>query len=150
MHSTVPIIAVFTKYDYFKDVSEINMEDKNPTEEDVEAEAERVFNEQYLRLVGEASKYVRLESELFLTIHIITLMCRPDMDQHGQRCDELIEATAQVLQDDAVAVMLLAVQQLNLERAISIAVERLEWLKINRNTTDTFLEQSGACENLKR
>jgi len=47
------------------------------------------------------------------------------MDQHGQRCDDLIEATADVLQDDAVAVMLVAVQQINLERAISVAVKRL-------------------------
>jgi len=48
------------------------------------------------------------------------------MNQHGQRCDVLIEATVDVLQDDAVAVMLLAVQQMNLERAISVAVKRLE------------------------
>jgi len=47
------------------------------------------------------------------------------MHKDGQRCDDLIEATADVLQDDAVAVMLLAVQQLNLERAISVAVKRL-------------------------
>jgi len=48
------------------------------------------------------------------------------MHKDGQRCDDLIEATADVLQDDAVAVMLLAVQQLNLERAISVAVKRLQ------------------------
>jgi len=67
VHSIVPIIAVFTKYDYFKDATEVNMEDNNLTEEDIEAETERVFNEQYLRLVEGASKDVRLESELLLT-----------------------------------------------------------------------------------
>ena len=60
------------------------------------------------------------------------------MHKDGQRCDDLIEATADVLQDDAVAVMLLAVQQLNLERAISVAVKRLGRFKIGRDTADVL------------
>ena len=74
--ATVPVIAVFTKYDYFKDATEINMEDENPTQEDIDTEVERVFEEQYLRLVKGATKHVRLESELllfepFLSLHYI-------------------------------------------------------------------------------
>lgn len=66
MHSTVPVIAVFTKYDDFKLTIGIDMEDKDPT--DVDAEVERVFKEQYLTLVEGAWKHVRLESESLITI----------------------------------------------------------------------------------
>jgi len=39
-------------------------QNKNPNQEDVDAEADMVFKEQYLRLVDGASTHVRLESRL--------------------------------------------------------------------------------------
>ena len=45
------------------------------------------------------------------------------MQKHGQRCAGLIEMTANALSDDAVALMLVAVQRDNLELSIKQAVE---------------------------
>ena len=111
MHATVPIIAVFTKYDYFKEMIETKIrkhQNKIPNQEDVDAEADMVFKEQYLRLVDGASTHVRLASRLLLAILDARSLCISDMDQHGQRCDQLIEATAHVLQNDAITAVLLA------------------------------------------
>ena len=72
MHSTVPIIAVFTKYDDFKLTIGIDMEDEDPM--DVDAEVERVFKEQYVALVEGASMHVRLESKLRLTTLVFPLI----------------------------------------------------------------------------
>jgi hypothetical protein len=44
------------------------------------------------------------------------------MDQHGQRCTDLIEMTANALSDEIVALMLLAVQKDNLEPNINQAI----------------------------
>lgn len=64
--STVPVIAVFTKYDQFRLDIEMNLEDRGCPEPATEApaEAERVFKEEYLRNLGEAPQFVRLESEV--------------------------------------------------------------------------------------
>ena len=40
------------------------------------------------------------------------------------RCDSLIEITAGALNDDVVALMLLAVQRSNLELSVKLAVKR--------------------------
>jgi len=72
VHSTVPIIAVFTKYDDFKLTIGIDMEDEDPM--DVDAEVERVFKEQYVTLVEGASMHVRLESKLRLIILVFPLI----------------------------------------------------------------------------
>jgi hypothetical protein len=47
-----------------------------------------------------------------------------EMQKHGQRCDGLIEMTADALSDSAVALMLVAVQRDNLELSIKQAVRR--------------------------
>ena len=62
----VPLIAVFTKYDQFKDDIEIDLERKGCADWETEAhaEAERVFQEQYLGKLGRIPHYVRLESEV--------------------------------------------------------------------------------------
>ena len=51
------------------------------------------------------------------------IMCS-DMHKPGQLCDSLVECTATALNDDAVAIMLIAVQRANLEMSISLSVKR--------------------------
>ena len=46
------------------------------------------------------------------------------MHDPGQRCADLIEKTASALSEDAVALMLLAVQRENLELCIKHAIRR--------------------------
>jgi hypothetical protein len=45
------------------------------------------------------------------------------MHKHDQRCTDLIEATANALSGDVVALMLLAVQRRNLELSMKQAVK---------------------------
>ncbi|KXN82137.1 hypothetical protein AN958_03191 [Leucoagaricus sp. SymC.cos] len=106
----VPLIAVFTKYDQFKDDIEIRLEDDGVANWKTEAptEAERVFQEEYLGKLGGMPQFVRLES----------------MHEAGKHCTELLEKTANALSDDVVAVMLLAVQRGNLELSVKRAVKR--------------------------
>jgi len=56
-------------------------------------------------------------------------MCRinihsAEMQKHRQRCDGLIEMTANTLSDSVVALMLVAVQMYNLELSIKQAIRR--------------------------
>ncbi|KAF9531334.1 hypothetical protein CPB83DRAFT_786637, partial [Crepidotus variabilis] len=106
----VPVIAVFTKFDYFKLEISIDMrrEKKNPTQEDINAEIKKRFEKHFLAGVRGASTYVRLEK----------------MHKIGQRCDNLIEATADALQDESVMIMLRAVQKENLEHSITLSVKK--------------------------
>ena len=46
------------------------------------------------------------------------------MQKHGQRCDGLIEITANALSDGVVALMLVAVQRDNLELRMKQAITR--------------------------
>ena len=50
--------------------------------------------------------------------------CPAEMQNHGQRCDGLIEITANALNGGAVALMLVAVQRDNLELSIKQAITR--------------------------
>jgi hypothetical protein len=47
-----------------------------------------------------------------------------EMHKPGMRCNKLVEETAAALNDDAVALMLLAVQRSNLELSVKLAVMR--------------------------
>ena len=64
--SLVPLIAVFTKYDQFRDNIEIDLERDGCAnwETEAHAEAERVFQEQYIDRLGGTPHFVRLESEV--------------------------------------------------------------------------------------
>ncbi|KIJ94961.1 hypothetical protein K443DRAFT_11740 [Laccaria amethystina LaAM-08-1] len=106
----VPLIAVFTKYDQFKDNIEIRLKRGGGTDWETKApaEAERVFQEEYLGKVGGMPDFVRLEG----------------MHEAGKRCTELLEKTANALNDNVVTVMLLAVQRGNLELSVSLAVKK--------------------------
>ena len=46
------------------------------------------------------------------------------MHKKDTRCDELIEKTAEALNDDLVAVMLVAIQKDNLELSVTSALNR--------------------------
>jgi hypothetical protein len=64
---TVPVIAVFTKYDQFKRDVEMRLEDEDCIEgTQLDVEMERIFRKHYLNRLTEATgtpPYIRLESE---------------------------------------------------------------------------------------
>ena len=66
----VPLIAVFTKYDQFKDNIEIDLERDGRVNWETEAhtEAERVFQEQYLGKLSGMPHFARLECEFLESI----------------------------------------------------------------------------------
>ncbi|KAF8267521.1 hypothetical protein EI94DRAFT_1730201 [Lactarius quietus] len=114
----VPVIAVFTKYDQFlrnvkMDVSDYP--DKYPDSNGNEV-AEKLFQDHYVRPLGNNAKYVRLEK----------------MHMKDSRCDNLVEETAAALNEDTVVLMLLAVQRGNIELSVKSALSRLN-LKKNMN-----------------
>jgi hypothetical protein len=59
------------------------------------------------------------------------------MHEAGKHCTELLEKTANALNDNVVSVMLLAVQQTNLELSINIAVSRsvLSYRMVQKNVS---------------
>jgi len=88
----VPVIVVFTLYDQFLRNIEMDMfdePDKYP-DSDVDEVAEKLFQDHYLRPLGDDVRYVRLEN----------------MHMQGTRCKELIERTAAALDKDIVKLML--------------------------------------------
>jgi hypothetical protein len=106
----VPVIAVFTKYDQFRRNVEMDVwddPDKSP-DTNVAEVAEKRFQDHYLHPLGDDVKYVRLEK----------------MHLKNSHCDSLVEKTAEALNQDAVALMLLAVQKGNLELGVKIALRR--------------------------
>ncbi|KAF8258554.1 hypothetical protein EI94DRAFT_1754288 [Lactarius quietus] len=110
----VPVIAVFTKYDQFlrnvkMDVSDYP--DKYP-DSNGDQVAEKLFQDHYLRPLGTNAKYVRLEK----------------MHMKDSRCDSLVEETAAALNEDTVALMLLAVQRGNIELSVKTALSRVHRL----------------------
>ncbi|KAF8256781.1 hypothetical protein EI94DRAFT_190853 [Lactarius quietus] len=104
----VPVIAVFTKYDQFLCNVEMDMfdePDKYP-DGDVYQVAEKLFQDHYLHPLGDDVKYVRLEN----------------MQKNDSRCDVLVEKTAAALNEDAVSLMLLAVQKGNIGLSVKTAL----------------------------
>ncbi|KIN98636.1 hypothetical protein M404DRAFT_1005117 [Pisolithus tinctorius Marx 270] len=71
----VPVIAVFTKYDQFKLDIQMDLEDESegnatPTLEDINEEAEKIFQDEYWNVIkGSSPKYVRLESKIHPCLH---------------------------------------------------------------------------------
>jgi hypothetical protein len=118
------VIAVFTKYDQFKRDMSFKLEDKGrDPRTDLEDEAESIFRQHYLAGLGCTPSFVRLESKnLFSTIRYCADFCPAGMHKDGRPTD-LIEMTARALSDDAVAIMLLAVQKDNLEPNIKQAIK---------------------------
>ncbi|KAF8264565.1 hypothetical protein EI94DRAFT_1805659 [Lactarius quietus] len=105
----VPVIAVFTKYDQFLRNVKIHLEDYGNPGDIVSDVAEKQFQEHYLQPLGDCVRCVRLEK----------------MHRHISRCDDLIEKTAVSLNEDVVALMLLAVQRANLGLSVNLAWKRV-------------------------
>ncbi|KAN0131251.1 hypothetical protein V8E53_010955 [Lactarius tabidus] len=107
----VPVIAVFTKYDQFRRNVEIDMSDdpNQNSDSNVSQVVEERFQEHYLRPLGDDIKYVRLEK----------------MHRKDSHCDSLVETTAAALNEETVALMLLAVQRSNLDLSVKTALRRV-------------------------
>ena len=56
--------------------------------------------------------------------HSVADILSAGMHEAGKRCTELLEKTANALSDNAVNLMLLAVQKKNLELSINVAVTK--------------------------
>jgi len=109
----VPVIVVFTKYDQFLRNVEMHVVDY-PNEYlditgNVSEVAEKQYQEHYLRPLGDDVRYVRLQK----------------LHMKNRRCDDLIEKTAAALNDETVALMLLAVQRGNLKSSVLRALNRV-------------------------
>ena len=87
-------------------------------------EAEKRFQEYYLQPLGDNVNYVRLSSEFGVIFQDYRLIFFEEMNSKDSRCDELIERTAAALNEDVVALMLLAVQKSNLELSVRTALNR--------------------------
>ncbi|KAH9007676.1 era-like GTP-binding protein [Lactarius hengduanensis] len=105
----VPVIAVFTKYEQFRRNVKIDLDDYENPDDNISEVAEKLFQEHYLRPLGDHVRFVRLEQ----------------MHKQNRRCDDLIEKTAAALNEDTVALMLLTVQKSNLKLSVKIALKRL-------------------------
>lgn len=69
LHFEVPVVVLFTKHDQYLFNVEMDIlddPDKYPPGTDVFEEAEKRFQEYYLRPLGDDAKYVQLESEFKL------------------------------------------------------------------------------------
>ncbi|KAF8266460.1 hypothetical protein EI94DRAFT_1701713 [Lactarius quietus] len=104
----VPVIAVFTKYDQFLRNVKMYLEDYGNPDDNISDTAERRFKEHYLRHLGDGTRFVRLEK----------------MQKPETRCHALLVETAEALNEDVVALMLLAVQTKDLELRINLAFKR--------------------------
>jgi hypothetical protein len=119
---------VFTKFDQFRRNVEMNVADypseysgNNVSELEV---AERLFQEHYLRPLGDNVRYVRLESGFGFICQGFMLMFFEEMHIKDSYCDDLLETTAASLNEGAVALMLLATQKDNVELGVKTALNR--------------------------
>ena len=128
-HFEVPVIVVFTKYDQFLRNVRMHLVDfpSDCPDSSVSEAAKRQFQEHYLYPLGDDIRYVRLESGFRVKCQGHKL--RPhwyltEMHRQNGHCNDLIEKTAASLNEDAVALMLLAVQNSNLELSVKVALNR--------------------------
>jgi hypothetical protein len=69
------VIAVFTKYDQFKRDIEMKLEDQHrDAKANIHVEIDRVFNQEYLANLKGAPPYIRLESEVSMTVEPYTIL----------------------------------------------------------------------------
>ena len=126
---SVPMIAVFTKYDQFKRGIKMKLQDEGYDHEiDFNDEAENIFKHHYLASLNGPPPFVRLESEDHGAGHLMNTCCidihHIGMHKPEQRCSDLIEVTANALSGGGVALILVAVQRDNLELSIKQAIKR--------------------------
>src|ERR1700761_7592189 len=105
----------------------VDYPDEHPPDSKVSEVVEEQFREHYLRPLGNEVRFVRLESGFGVTCRGYKLTpqcCLTEMHRQNGHCDDLIQKTAAALDDDAVALMLLAVQNGNLELSVKVALDR--------------------------
>ena len=119
---------MFTKYDQFLRNVEMHLVDYPSDYQDssVSEAAKRQFEDHYLDPLGDDVRYVRLESGFRVICQGYKLMqcCSKEIHRQNASCDDLIEKTAEALNEDAVALMLLAVQNGNLKLSVKVALKR--------------------------
>ena len=128
-HFEVPVIVVFTKYDQFLRNVRMHLVDfpSDYPDSSISEAAKRQFEEHYLYPLGDDVRYVRLESGFRVKCQSDKLTphcCLTEMHRQNGHCDDLIEKTAVALNGDAVALMLLAVQNVNLKLSVNVALNR--------------------------
>ena len=101
------------------------LEDFGKINDDVSGVAGRQFKEHYLHRLG-GVRFVRLESTFCIKFGSRVLMLLKEMHKPEMRsgCHALLKETVEVLNGDAVTLMLLAAQRSNLELSVSVAVKR--------------------------
>ena len=86
--------------------------------------AKERFEEHYLHSLGSDVVYVKLESEWHVIFRGHMLISLETMHINGSHCGDLIEKTAAALNEDAVMLMLVAVQKNNVELSVKVAWRR--------------------------
>ena len=120
----VPVIAVFTKFDQFKDDIKMKLQDEGcDAGTDFDTEVESVFNRRYLASLSGPPPFVRLESEYFFS-QFPPILISVGMHKDDQQCTDLLEVTANALSGGVLANMLLAKWRDNLELNIRLAIIR--------------------------
>ncbi|KAJ7193867.1 GTP-binding protein, partial [Mycena pura] len=105
LHTTVPLIAVFTKYDGLVIEAESQLVAEGRDEKEAEDEAPN-----RARAILATNFREPLERAKFSPSEHVVLA---DMDQESSDCKELIEKTANALTDDALRLLFVSVQQNN-------------------------------------
>ena len=120
---------MFTKYDQFLRNVGMHLVDFPSDYQgySVSEAAKRQFEEHYLHPLGHDVRFVQLESGSrvgWQGYKLTSLCCSTEMHRQNGHCDNLIEKTAVALNEDAVALMLLAVQNDNLQLSVNVALNR--------------------------
>ena len=121
---------MFTKYDQFLRNVEMHLLDypsDYPDCRTVPEAAKRQFEEHYLHPLGDDVRYVQLESGFRVKWQCYKLTpqyCSTEMHRQNGHCDDLIQKTAGALDENVVALMLLAVQNDNLKLSVKVALNR--------------------------
>ena len=125
----MPVIVVFTKHDQFLRNVAMNLVDfpSDYADSSVSEAAKRLFEEHYLHPLGDDVRYVQLESGFRVKCEgneLTPECCFTEMHRQNGHCIDLIEKTAAALNEDAIALMLLAVQNGNLGLSVKVALNR--------------------------
>ena len=120
---------MFTKYDQFLRNVGMHLMDfpSDYPDSSVPEAAKRQFEEHYLHPLGDDVRYVQLESGFRVKYQgygLTSCWCSTEMHRKNSHCNDLIEKTAVALNEDAVVLMLLAVQNCNLELSVKVALNR--------------------------
>ena len=111
---------MFTKYDQFLRNVKMDVSDLYPDKNVSEVAKER-FEEHYLHPLDDDVVYVQLESKWHIICQGHMLIVLEEMHINGSQCGDLIEKTFAAPNDDAVMLMLVAVQRNNVEFSVKLA-----------------------------